>query len=252
MGFLSENLRELKWKGGELDHKGKITLMKRIASEKEAGDERFLVRGRTPENKLRLLGKTEDEIELIRSREYPFLPKTIRGAGMFRCAYNGELAALIMTQLLAILIFGAALFGEHGFFANDGELFADVFNFVQTGIAFVFEFVYMMVLYGKGYHYKLCDDAMVITRRGKAEYFYYSEILNVRFLPFKRGRRQRGYIITISTNIKETQFRYITERVIDVNMNDMGVAGVITDENLIFTGAEDSPFFGLMHNAGLD
>lgn len=251
MSILNENYEEMKRRAEELDPKSKGYLMKRIAAEKQAGDERFLVRGRTPESELRSLGKTEDEIELIRAREYPPLPKTILRSGMFRCAYNGELAALIVTQLLALLTFGGAiLMGNDA--SGISELFSHIFTAVQSVVAFIFEFAFMMVLYGKGYHYRLCDDALVITRHGRSEYFYYSETLDVSFLPFKRGVRQRGYIVTIRTNIKETQFRYITEKVIDVSMNDSGVAGFITDENLIYTGAEDSPFFGLMHNAGLD
>ncbi len=248
MSILNENYEELKRRAEELDPKSKADLIKRIAAEKQAGDERFLVRARTPESELRSLGKTEDEIELIRAREYPPLPKTILRSGMFRCAYNGELAALIVTQLLAIVTFGGAMLMENDQ-SGIGEFFSHIFTVAQSVVAFVFEFAFMMVLYGKGYHYRLSDDALVITRHGKSEYFYYSETLDVSFLPFKRGGRQRGYIVTIRTNIKETQFRYITEKVIDVNMDDSGAASVMIDENLIYTRAEDSPFFGLMHNA---
>ncbi len=251
MSILNEDYDELKRRGEELDPKSKVDLMKRIAAEKQAGDERFEVRGRTPENELRLMGKTEDEIELIRAREYPPLPKTILRSGVFRCAYNGELAALIVTQLLALLTFGGAILAGNDP-SGTGELFSRVFTVVQSAISFVFEFAFMMVLYGKGYHYKLGDDALIISRHGKDEYFYYSETIDVSFEPFKRGGRQRGYIVTIRTNIKETQFRYITEKVVDVSVGDSGAAGFITDENLIYTRAEDSPFFGLMHNAGLD
>lgn len=173
-------------------------------------------------------GRTEDqELPLIRH-------------GLFKVAYNHEMvflliaAGLAVCSLIAVIpviqISGIMLGGTNG----RGNIVAEG---ILLGLAVVFGTVFAIIFNGRSCEYRAEETEFVVKGPGsKTEYFYYSEVQDIDFQPYKLFFKERGCIVTITTNIRVIEYRVVfgSNKVIkDISGNPFYYLGV--NSNIITT-----------------
>lgn len=151
--------------------------------------------------------------------------------GEFNCATNAERVMLLFFVGLAftviILVLSFFDFGEINFLL-DTMVGVCVFMDICLGIAWA------VMGSDRRYEYEALETEFIITgSNGKKEFFYYSDIKDITYVPFRASRKRNGYIVTITTGIRDVVYRYVFS------------------DNKFFTEPEGTPFFYLAYNAGL-
>lgn len=155
--------------------------------------------------------------------------------GEFKCAFNNEMvflgivAIIIIVLVIMMLPFLLQVIGFMGRSAG-----RDFIGAVAFGGFFVFGTIFAIILNGRTYHYDANETEFVVTGPGNhKEYFYYTDIQDITTEEFKLFGKKRGYIVTISTSVRDIQYRYIFGK------------------NKVFTDIDGTPFYYLGLNSGL-
>ncbi len=180
--------------------------------------------------------------ELQRAREEGSYGRTEAQAGpmirhgSFKVAYNNEMVFLLLAVILMVAIFIAFL----PFIVAANEAYEmgglsrkssrTVFIAVVLIIEGVFGTISAFIFMGRNCEYSAEETEFVVKGPGKkTEYFYYSDVRDITFRPFKLFGNHRGYIVTISTSIRDYEYRVIfgdNKVVKDVSGNPFYYLGV--------------------------
>lgn len=181
--------------------------------------------------------------------------------GSFKVAYNNEMVFLLIAVGLMIAMFigflplivaanNAYEMGDISYKTN-----RSVFTAVLLIIEVVFGAVSAFIFMGRNCEYSAEETEFVVKGPGgKTEYFYYSDVQDIDFQPFKLFGNQRGYIVTITTSVRVIEYRVIfgeNKVVKDISGNPFYYLGVnsniITTENSqIDTDVAESMFESMM------
>ncbi len=83
------------------------------------------------------------------------------------------------------------------------------------------------------YRYEANETEFVVTdRNGERRFFYYNDIKNIEFLPF-RHKKRGGFEVTVTTSLREYTYKYLV------------------GEDRYFAEPEGTAFYYLAYNAGL-
>lgn len=175
-----------------------------------------------------VLTKDPDAARIAKARE------VLMRRGMFRCSYKHEMAYLVAAFTgTALLTFILAVINPAT--AEFVRLFPEeAVYFLFIPILFAFAVAGSIITYGRPYRYILRDAEMEITHPGgKKEYFYYSDVMEIKYEELTLFGLHRGYVVTISTGVRDIIYRYIFGK------------------NKVFRGTDGSPFYYLEVNSGL-
>ncbi len=169
-------------------------------------------------------GRTErDELPLIRR-------------GSFKVAYNNEMVFLLIAVGLMIVMFigflpiitaaeDAYREGAISYKTNRG-VFMAAFIVIEAVFGAITAFVFI----GRNCEFSAEESEFVVKGPGKkTEYFYYSDVQDITFQPFKLFGNHRGYIVTIMTSVRVIEYRVIfgdNKVVKDVSGNPFYYLGV--------------------------
>lgn len=155
--------------------------------------------------------------------------------GEFKCAYDNEMVYLgIIVAIIAVLVLASlpmllSLMGVLG--SRGGVRF--IYAVVLVGYI-VFGSAFAVILNGRTCNYDANETEFVVTGPGKRkEYFYYSDVQDITTEEFRLFGKKRGYIVTISTSVRDIQYRYIFGK------------------NKVFTDIDGTPFYYLGLNSGI-
>ncbi len=155
--------------------------------------------------------------------------------GEFKCAFNNEMVFLGIVAIIIIVLVIMMLpflLQVIGFMSRRAG--RDFIGAVAFGGFFVFGTIFAIILNGRTYHYDANETEFVVTGPGNhKEYFYYTDIQDITTEEFKLFGKKRGYIVTISTSVRDIQYRYIFGK------------------NKVFTDIDGTPFYYLGLNSGL-
>lgn len=140
-------------------------------------------------------GKAEaDELPLIRH-------------GSFKLAYNHEMIFLIIAAgiaaaslivLLPVITLAAKMESSA------------IFEAVLAAVWGVFSIMCAVIFMGRGCEFSAEQNEFMLKGPGrKTEYFYYSDVSDITFEPFSLFGKHRGYIVTVTTSLRTTQYREI-------------------------------------------
>lgn len=160
--------------------------------------------------------------------------------GSFKVAYNHEMVFLLIAVGLMIVMF----LGFLPILASANEAFEagnisrksskGVFIAVLLVIEGVFAAITAFVFMGRNCEYSAEETEFVVKGPGnKKEYFYYSDVQDIIFQPFKLFGNHRGYIVTITTSVRVIEYR------------------VIFGENKVVKDISGNPFYYLGVNSNL-
>ena len=169
-------------------------------------------------------GRTEaEELPLIRR-------------GSFKVAYNNEMVFLLIAVILMIVMFIGFLplitAANDAYDAGDisRKTSRTVFIAVLLIIEGVFGAISAFIFMGRNCEFSAEQTEYVVKGPGnKTEYFYYSDVRDITFKPFKLFGNHRGYIVTITTSVREIEYRVIfgdNKVVKDVSGNPFYYLGV--------------------------
>ncbi len=149
-------------------------------------------------------GKNEaDELPLIRR-------------GTFKVAYNHEMVFLIIAVVLMALVFIAflPLITAASQAYELGDISRKTSRTVYLAVFLIIEFLFgtisAFVLMGRNCEYSAEETEFVVKGPGgRTEFFYYSEVQDIDFKPFKLFGKERGHIVTITTSIRTFEYRVV-------------------------------------------
>ncbi len=155
--------------------------------------------------------------------------------GEFKCAFDNEMVflgiVLVVIIALAILML-PFLLDIIGFMGRRSG--RDFLGAVAMAGFLVFGTIFAIILNGRTYHYDANETEFVVTGPGNhKEYFYYTDVQDITTEEFKLFGKKRGYIVTISTSVRDIQYRYVFGK------------------NKVFTDIDGTPFYYLGLNSGL-
>ncbi len=152
--------------------------------------------------------------------------------GEFKCAFDKEALYLAVIGSVLVVSIIAAF-----------PLVMVVMNFTGVGdtlvifaIPFylVFGTLFAIILNGRTCTYEAGETEFVITGPGKRrEFFYYNDVQDITTEELKLFGKVRGYVVTITTGVRDVEYRYIFGK------------------NKVFTGIDGTPFYYLGLNSGL-
>lgn len=155
--------------------------------------------------------------------------------GEFKCAFDNEMVylgiivAIIVVLVLASLPMLLSLMGILG--SRGGVRF--IYAVILVGYI-IFGSAFAVILNGRTCNYDANETEFVVTGPGnRKEYFYYSDVQDITTEEFKLFGKKRGYIVTISTGVRDIQYRYIFGK------------------NKVFTDIDGTPFYYLGLNSGI-
>ena len=155
--------------------------------------------------------------------------------GEFKCAYDHEMIFLAIIGVVLVVSLIAAL--PFLLFAADflgGRHVVDTLLALLLPFYLVFGTIFAVIMSGRTCHYDAGETEFVITGPGKRkEYFYYDDVHDIRTEELKLFGKKRGYIVTISTGVRDISYRYVFGK------------------NKVFTGIDATPFYYLGINSGL-
>lgn len=164
-------------------------------------------------------GKTEaDRLPLIRH-------------GSFKLAYNHEMIFLIIAAGIA----AAALIALFPVMKLAFEMESSaLLEAILAAVCGFFGIMCAVIFMGRGCEFSAEQNEFTVKGPGrKTEYFYYSDVSDITFEPFSLFGRHRGYIVTVTTSIRTTQYR------------------VIFGENKVIKDVTATPFYYLGVNSGI-
>lgn len=148
-------------------------------------------------------GKTEsDELPLIRR-------------GTFKVAYNNEMVFLLIAVGLMIVMF-------IGFLplitavnnAREMGVSYKTTGIVLTAVLLILEIVFgsisAFIFMGRHCEFSAEETEFVVKGPGgKTDYFYYSDVQDIDFKPFRLFGKDRGHIVTVTTSIRTVEYRVV-------------------------------------------
>lgn len=152
--------------------------------------------------------------------------------GSFRVSYGSEEKLIIMCAVGAALCFcmfivGLILFGAP---SDAASFMGSVFWIIPAAVCIV---CIPVIFYGRRCSYYAGEKELEAVTPGGSDYLYYSEISEVIYKPMTLFGKQRGYLVTVVTGVRDFTYRYIFDR---------------SDE---LHEPKHTPFFILELNAGL-
>lgn len=158
--------------------------------------------------------------------------KTLTRRGSFRVSYGSEGRLIMMCAAGALLclcmfVAGLVMFGAPDSFVG---FMGSVFWVIPAAVCVI---LIPVVVYGRNYSYFAGEKEMEIITPHGSDYLYYNDISEVIYKPFTLFGKQRGYLVTVVTGVRDHTFRYI----IDSNSENRDI--------------KHTPFYLLELNAGL-
>lgn len=162
-------------------------------------------------------------------------------SGSFRHSYRYEGVALLIWVLISVAGIGLIWYFSYLLSSVDmlqeGEVregTPELMILLIEGWLIIVAFAYAIISSGGLCHYSAGETEFIIKGPGKKqEVFYYNDVYEVRYEPIKLLFFNRGYIVTITTGVREITYRYLYG---DGKRNRR---------------IEDSPFRYLEYNSGL-
>ncbi len=155
--------------------------------------------------------------------------------GEFKCAYDREMIYLAIIGVILIVSLIVALpviFYIIGFMGRRGRFDALIVMLIPFYL--IFGSLFAAILNGRTCHYDAGEKEFIITGPGKRkEFFYYDDVQDIRTEELKLFGKKRGYIVTVTTGVRDIEYRYIFGK------------------NKVFTGIDATPFYYLGLNSGL-
>ena len=160
--------------------------------------------------------------------------------GSFKVAYNNEMVFLLIAVVLMIVMFigfmplivlahNASEIGDISYKTSSTVLMA-----VLLIIEIVFGSISAFIFMGRNCEFSAEETEFVVKGPGgKTEYFYYSDVQDIDFKPFRLFGKDRGHIVTITTSVREIEYR------------------VIFGENKVIKDISGNPFYYLGVNSGI-
>jgi hypothetical protein len=168
-------------------------------------------------------GEHHHDEQMVAAREFRDL--NIR-SGHFRVPFRGEIPMFIVTT--AATVFYTLIWIE---MVLRTVMILGVW--LPLGIGFLIWGTIMRTIWvGKEVSYSLDEEKMTITVGKEREYFYYTDITDVKFENPPGIRQNNGYVVTICAGCKEVRYTYLFGR--RKNQN-----------------STDTPFIYLMQNCGI-
>ncbi len=155
--------------------------------------------------------------------------------GEFKIAYNNEMVFLIIIGVIMIAVL-IAVFPMISAITEDATRRSrqNTIYAVVGAIELVFGVFFAFVLMGRKAEYRAEETEFEVKGPGsKTEYFYYSDVQDVDFKPFKLFGNHRGYIVTVTTGIRTIEYR------------------CVFSENKVFKDISGNPFYYLALNSGI-
>lgn len=152
--------------------------------------------------------------------------------GSFRVGYSSEDKAVLMCIVGAVLcacmfVVGLVLSGAPEDFLS---FMGSVFWIIPAVLCLL---LIPVILYGRNCtYYAGTEEFEAITPRG-SDYLYYKEVTEVIYKPIMLWGRQRGWLVTVVTNVRDFTFRLLFDRGSEL------------------TEPKHTPFYLLELNAGL-
>lgn len=152
--------------------------------------------------------------------------------GSFRTGYGSEGKLILLCIAGAVLclcmfVVGLVMFGAPKDFTG---FMSSVFWIIPAVLCLVF---IPVIIYGRNCsYYAGVTEFEAITPRG-SDYLYYSDITEVIYKPIYLFKKQRGWLVTVVTGVRDFTFRYLFDK---------------SDE---LTEPKHTPFYLLELNAGL-
>lgn len=157
--------------------------------------------------------------------------------GEFKCAFKYEMILLAIAAAIMVALIILALPILKDFVSLTTSSRHSASNMIGALFVvgeIVFGSIFAFILNGRTYRYEAGETEFVVTGPGNSkEFFYYSDVQDIRTEELKLFGKKRGYLVTITTGVREVQYRYIFGR------------------NKVFTGVEGTPFYYLGLNSGL-
>lgn len=194
-------------------------------------------------------GRTEEqELPLIRR-------------GSFKVAYNNEMVFLLIAVGLMIVMFigfmPLIVLADRVFELGDASprTTGTVLMAVLLIIEIVFGSISAFIFMGRNCEFSAEETEFVVKGpSGKTEYFYYSDVQDIDFQPFRLFGKDRGHIVTITTSVREIEYRVIfgENKVIkDISGNPFYYLGVnseiiVAEKPQIDTDMAESMFESMM------
>ena len=128
--------------------------------------------------------------------------------GSFRVGYSGEDKAVLMCIVGAVLcacmfVVGLVLSGAPEDFLS---FMGSVFWIIPAVLCLL---LIPVILYGRNCtYYAGTEEFEAITPRG-SDYLYYKEVTEVIYKPIMLWGRQRGWLVTVVTNVRDFTFRLL-------------------------------------------
>ncbi len=128
--------------------------------------------------------------------------------GSFRVAYRNEGGLVIGCIIGAVLCFvmfivGLVLFGAPQDFLG---FMSSVFWIIPAVLCLI---CIPVIIYGRNCTYSAGDTELETKTPRGSEYLYYSDISEVIYKPIYLFRRERGFLVTVVTGVRDFTFRYI-------------------------------------------
>ncbi len=128
--------------------------------------------------------------------------------GSFRTAYNNEDKLIIICAAGAVLcvamfIVGLSVFGEPEDFLG---FMSSVFWIIPAVVCVV---CIPVVVYGRNCTYNAGETELELNTPHGSDYLYYSDISEVVYKPMYLFKKQRGFLVTVVTGVRDFTFRYI-------------------------------------------
>ncbi len=155
--------------------------------------------------------------------------------GEFKCGYNHEavfLAIIAVILIVVLILVAPSLLSMIS--GASRRTRGTIIEVAALPLYLVFGTMFAFILNGRTYEYNAGETEFVVTGPGKhKEFFYYNDVQDIRTEELKLFGKKRGYIVTITTGVRDIQYRYVFGR------------------NKVFTGIEATPFYYLGVNSGL-
>ncbi len=155
--------------------------------------------------------------------------------GSFHHAFRYEklyLAVWAVVNIACTIILFVGAY-NYGLF-SDSERTLTISEFIIISIGFFAATEYAVIITGTRCEYRAEETEFVVKGPHKnQEIFYYSDVQEVSFEPIRSFIGSKGYLITVTTGVRDIKYRYIFG---DSRRNNR---------------PEDSPFYYLEYNSGL-
>ncbi len=168
--------------------------------------------------------------EMIRYRDER---EKMLNKGEFKCAFDHEMVFLALTgaAIVVTIIIWLPVMAALSDIGRSGRQTLMAVVFVME---IFFGTIFAIILNGRTCHYDAGEKEFIVTGPGKRrEFFYYDDVQDIRTQELKLFGKKRGYIVTITTGVRDIEYRYIFGK------------------NKVFTGMDGTPFYYLGVNSGL-